>query len=685
VATSPANPTDFAALAAIIQQRVDALRGAGINRIILLAHMQQWQIEADELAPRLDGVDVIIAGGSHAVFADGNDRLRTGDAAAATYPLWRTSSVGEQVAVLQAGANWRYVGRLVATFDDLGRILPASVTQVSGVYATDAQGVADLAAGGLIDANVQTLASGLGGIVNAKDGELYGRTAVFLNGLRASVRTEETNLGNLSADANLAAGRAVDASAVIALKNGGGIRDAIGTVGTGATPSYLPPAANPTAGKPEGAISRLDIENSLRFNNSLVMLTVTAAQLKELLEHSVAASSAGQTPGQFPQVGGLRFAWNPAGTAQVLAGGTYAVTTPGTRIQTVVVNDASGTPADVVVSGGAVVGDPARTFRLVTLNFLENGGDGYPFPKFRTENPTRYQLVDLSAGAPAGFSVTGFEQDAFADHLLASYPLSGAGYQAADTPVAGDLRVQNVAVRAATQFAPLASAGAITTAEDASTTGTITLSDPDTAAAALTVTTTVADPTLLSAAVSGTTASRTLAITPAANRHGATTIQVTVSDGTESTTTTVAVTVTPVNDAPTAADAAFTTAAGSAVSGTLGASDADGDALTFRAITAPTRGAVTVAANGAFTYTPAAGASGADTFTFRANDGVLDSGLGTVTVTITAAGTPGGGGGAPGATAGGGDNNNNNCGAGGISAAGLLLMAGLLFMQRRRR
>ena len=682
VVTTPSNPTDYAALAAIIQTRVNALRLAGITRIILLAHMQQYQIEADELAPRLDGVDVIIAGGSHAVFADNNDRLRTGDTAAQTYPLWRTSSVGEQVAVLQAGANWRYVGRLVATFDDLGRILPTSVTTISGVYATDAQGVTDLSAGGLVNADVQAIATGLGNIVNSKDGELYGRTTVFLNGLRASVRTEETNLGNLSADANLAAGRVVDTTAILAIKNGGGIRDAIGTVGTGATPTYLPPQANPSASKPEGAISRLDIENSLRFNNSLAMLTVTAAQLKELLEHSVAGSGAGLTPGQFPQVSGLRFSWNPAGTAQVLAGGSFAVTTPGTRVQTVVINDVAGKPVDVVVSAGALVGDPARTFRVVTLNFLETGGDSYPFPKYRTENPTRYSLVDLSAAASAGFSVTGFEQDAFADHMLATYPLSGAGYQRADTAASADLRIQNTTLRTATQFAPFAAASAVTTAEDTASTGTITLTDPDTAAATLITTVTVANPTLLGATLTGTGtgtgATRTLNLTPLTNRNGATTVTVTVSDGVESTTTAVVVTVTPVNDAPLAANAAVTATVAVALAGNLIADDVDGGALTFSTVSNPTKGTATVVAGtGAFTYTANAGASGTDTFTFKVNDGGLDSNIATVTVTIVAAG----GGGSSGSSGG----DSNSCGlGGGVSAMLLLLLLAMTAVLRRR-
>ena len=480
VGVAPLNPTDFAALAAIIQTRVNALRASGVTRIILMTHMQQYAIEINELAPRLDGVDLIIAGGSHSIFADSTDRLRSGDSAAETYPVWRTSLSGEPVAVVNTDGNWRYVGRFHAGFDALGRLIPGSVDPArNGPYATDATGVADLGAGGLVNATVAAIAGGVGDLIAAKDSQVFGKSTVFLNGLRSSVRTEETNLGDLTADANLAAARRVDAATVISLKNGGGIRDAIGTVGTGAVPTYGPPAANPAAGKPVGGISRLDIENSLRFNNSLVVVTITAAQLKEVLEHGVAASTPTGTPGQFPQIGGLRFAWSPSATAQVLsATPAFAVTATGQRIRTAALVDASGATTQVLIQNGAVVGDPTRRLRLVTLGFLEGGGDGYPFPRFAAQNAAFYQRMDLSAGAAAGFAVTGYEQDALADHLLATWPVSGPGFAQADVPPAGDLRIQRLDVRSAS-FAPVANPATAAVIAGATVAGTLTGSDLD--------------------------------------------------------------------------------------------------------------------------------------------------------------------------------------------------------------
>jgi len=57
-----------------------------INKVILVTHLQQFQLE-QALAPLLTGVDIIIAGGSETILADANDPLRPGDTAAFPYPV----------------------------------------------------------------------------------------------------------------------------------------------------------------------------------------------------------------------------------------------------------------------------------------------------------------------------------------------------------------------------------------------------------------------------------------------------------------------------------------------------------------------------------------------------------------------------------------------------------------------
>ena len=223
-------PADYSldALAAIIQESVDALTAQGLNKIILLGHMQSIDIE-QSLAERLRGVDIIVAGGSNTLLADDNDRLRPGDEAAGTYPLRYQSATGEPVLLVNTDADYRYLGRLVVDFDDGGRVIPDSVDPyVSGAYATDLQGGQLFAGQPILE--VSRIAESLHLVLQERDGDITGRTAVYLAGRRVDVRTQETNLGNLIADSFLWTARQLDPETQVSLKNGGGIRDSIGLV-----------------------------------------------------------------------------------------------------------------------------------------------------------------------------------------------------------------------------------------------------------------------------------------------------------------------------------------------------------------------------------------------------------------------------------------------------------------------
>jgi VCBS repeat-containing protein len=128
--------------------------------------------------------------------------------------------------------------------------------------------------------------------------------------------------------------------------------------------------------------------------------------------------------------------------------------------------------------------------------------------------------------------------------------------------------------------------------------------------------------------------------TPNADFSGTDTFTYKASDGTaESGVATVTITVNPVNDAPSAADDAYSTDADTALTidapGVLGNdSDPEGDALSAAMIAGPANGTVTMNSDGSFTYTPNAGFSGTDTFTYKASDGTAESAEATVTITV---------------------------------------------------
>ncbi len=119
---------------------------------------------------------------------------------------------------------------------------------------------------------------------------------------------------------------------------------------------------------------------------------------------------------------------------------------------------------------------------------------------------------------------------------------------------------------------------------------------------------------------------------PNANFNGADTIAYTVSDGINAPVAgTTTITVTPVNDAPVAADDA------GIVNVLANDSDVDGDALSAELVGAPAHGKVTLNPNGTFVYTPAVGFSGVDSFTYRAHDAAAASNPATVTLVVAAA------------------------------------------------
>ncbi|MEM9540353.1 MAG: lamin tail domain-containing protein [Cyanobacteria bacterium P01_E01_bin.42] len=462
VGVLPGSSTDFNALAGIIQAEVDKLTTTGINKVVLLSHMQQIGIEK-ELAGLLEDVDVIMAGGSNTLLANSDDPLRGGDAAADMYPLDLTSKSGERVVVINTEGNYQYVGRLAVDFDTSGVI--SKIRDESGVYATDDAGVdrvygMDVNPADEADPTVVAVTDAIANVVLAKDSNIFGSSEVFLNGTRGDVRTQETNLGNLTADANLFIAKQYDSRVVVSIKNGGGIRDNIGISripagGTSDDLEELPTEANPLVGKEAGDISQLDIENTLRFNNGLTLLTVTAEGLKEILEHSVAAIKEGSTPGQFPQISGIRFSFDPAIAIDRNDDDDddddKETTRKKGRIRSAAIVDEAGNIIDVIVRDGEIVGDRDREIRLVTLGFLAGGGDDYPFDIYGKDRLDLTGIAVPQGGVDvANFTEDGSEQDALAEYLAAKF--GDMPFRGLDASPESDRRIQNLAFREDTIF-----------------------------------------------------------------------------------------------------------------------------------------------------------------------------------------------------------------------------------------
>jgi len=109
---------------------------------------------------------------------------------------------------------------------------------------------------------------------------------------------------------------------------------------------------------------------------------------------------------------------------------------------------------------------------------------------------------------------------------------------------------------------------------------------------------------------------------------------VTVGDGIATDTAQVSIQVgTSSNNPPVADDQSVNTDEDNAIDITLTASDAEGNPLIYSIVDQPTQGAVNLNGN-IVTYTPNTDYHGADSFTYKANDGVADSNIATVSITV---------------------------------------------------
>ncbi|GAB1362870.1 hypothetical protein MASR1M32_21060 [Rhodobacter sp.] len=132
----------------------------------------------------------------------------------------------------------------------------------------------------------------------------------------------------------------------------------------------------------------------------------------------------------------------------------------------------------------------------------------------------------------------------------------------------------------------------------------------------------------------------TITYTPDENYNGPDTITYVVTDPDGNTaTSTVAVNVTPVNDAPVANDDTATTTVGTAVVIPVLANDTDvdGDTLTVTGSPTSPNGTVVVNADGTITFTPDAGFTGDTTIDYEISDGNGGTDTGQVAVTVNPA------------------------------------------------
>ena len=432
-----------------VQEDVDRLKATGINKIILMTHMQQFQNDR-KLAPMLEGVDIIIGGGSNTILVDETDGLRTTDTGDYdSYPVMTHGKTNEPMMLVNVDGDFTYVGRLVVKFDKDGVLMPNYYDPVvSGAYSTTPATMRRL---GLTEDDVPFAVRDVATIVKndlrRKRGNVFGYTNVYLNGERSFVRTEETNLGNMIVDSKVAyAQQFMPNDVLIGIQNGGGIRGPIGLCV--APPGALvatdldcnPPQADSSLGISRGAVSELDIQTTLKFNNKITVLTVTGSELKEIFEDGLKSVFEGATAGPFPQISNLKLEYYIDGTP-VERDADGVITTPGEKVKTLTIIDndltTPGNQSKTIVENGQLVsGVDTESFKLVApswLSAINKSHDGY-WSLGNVPEDRRQDLEDMTS--PSGYQPVlgnqGEEQEALAWYLRTKYGSSSSAYDAQD-------------------------------------------------------------------------------------------------------------------------------------------------------------------------------------------------------------------------------------------------------------
>ncbi len=275
-----------------LEEEASALREAGADAIVALTHAGR----AEDMAMFSSGVaDFVFSGDDHILTT-----LYDGD-----------------VGLVEAREQAQYLPVVDVTFTVEGEGEEQEIEVDPSFRIID---TADFEP----DADIQAMLDGFNETLDTELNVEIGTTTTALDSRRASVRSQETAMGNLIIDAMRAA-----VETDIGITNGGGIRgDKEYAAGT--------------------ALTRRDVLTELPFGNKTVSYELTGAQVLSLLENGF--SDVENRAGKFPHVSGLTVVVDTSAA-------------PGSRVTSVMVGD---TPLD-----------EAATYTVATNDFMARGGDGY--------------------------------------------------------------------------------------------------------------------------------------------------------------------------------------------------------------------------------------------------------------------------------------------------------------------
>jgi 5'-nucleotidase len=323
---------------------VPRLRAQGVESIVVLVHQGGFQSGTNdingcagnlagsaiaEVVGRLsDAVDLVVSGHTHTAF---NCRL--------------ANASGRLIPVTQAGAFGRVVSEIDLTIDRASRNVVAVAATNRVVDRSDAATTPNATVAGIVNA--------YNGLVSPIANSVIGSITQALS--QANTFDAACNLpaGDLIADAQLAAtAPAPFGGAQFAFMNRGGVR----------SPGFTFPSS--PAGEGDGNVTYGEAFTTQPFGNSLVTITLTARNIKDVLEQQFAGCR-GQAPTatriMIPS-SNFRYTWDGSQACDA-------------RIRSVTLATTAGT--ETLVDAAGNLPDPLKTYRVTINNFLATGGDGF--------------------------------------------------------------------------------------------------------------------------------------------------------------------------------------------------------------------------------------------------------------------------------------------------------------------
>lgn len=319
--SSPGPNVKLLDLETSIQKAVDELTAKRIYRVVLLSHCG-FDVE-QRLAAKIRGIDVVVGGHSHSLLGE-KSTLEGWPAPVGTYPTTVKNPTGSDCLVLQAWEWGKAIGHIEVQFNAMGRVTGYAKATVTPIT----QDIPE-------DLRVKSMLSAFAKPIDQLKGRKVGATSTAIS---------RPIMGDIIADAML--GATQRNNTVLAMMNPGGVRSEIeaGEITYGEAISVQP------------------------FNNTLVVIDVTGAELVAALEQMINRQEGKGLP------------------MHISAGSSYRFdrTAPaGQRIKDLIIQ---GLPASMT-----------QKYRVVVNSFLAGGGDG--IMALKDAKDYRYDTGDIDLDA----------------------------------------------------------------------------------------------------------------------------------------------------------------------------------------------------------------------------------------------------------------------------------------------